>query len=137
MTRQEQLAFCKICHNKQMSSEGLICSLTNKKADFELSCKDFDLNEKEQAKRARRELELENTEEGFFSEEQKGIKSGVLGGLVMILISVVWFFGGLAADIIFYYPPILFCIGVFALIKGAIEGNISGEKHKKQKYHSE
>jgi hypothetical protein len=43
---------------------------------------------------------------------------GVLGGVLMILIAVVWFVAGLAAGRIFFYPPILLIIGIVAVIKG-------------------
>nr|WP_321406796.1 hypothetical protein [uncultured Carboxylicivirga sp.] len=46
----------------------------------------------------------------------------------MIVIAILWFFGGLAAGYIFYYPPILFIIGIVALIKGIVEGNLAGKK---------
>ncbi|MCU4162374.1 hypothetical protein [Carboxylicivirga caseinilyticus] len=45
----------------------------------------------------------------------------------MILIAIVWF-GGLAAGFIFFYPQILFIIGIVALIKGIVEGNLAGKK---------
>ena len=35
--------------------------------------------------------------------------------------------GGLFADIIFFYPPILFLIGLFAFLKGLVTGNLSGK----------
>lgn len=44
--------------------------------------------------------------------------SGLAGGVAMILIAVVWFAVGLAAGIIFHYPPILFIIGVVAVNRG-------------------
>lgn len=45
----------------------------------------------------------------------------------MMIIAAVWFFGGLAAGYIFYYPPVLFIIGVVALIKGIADGNLAGK----------
>ena len=65
---------------------------------------------------------------GIFDPEKKGIEKGVVGGLTMMAIAVIWFVAGYAAGYIFYYPPILFLIGVFALVKGLITGNISGKK---------
>ena len=42
MTREEQLVFCKQCINRKMDMQsGLLCGLTNEKADFEESCDDF------------------------------------------------------------------------------------------------
>lgn len=52
--------------------------------------------------------------------------SSVLGGIALMVIAVVWFFGGLAVNIIFFYPPILFIIGLVALVKGIFAGSIAG-----------
>ena len=57
-------------------------------------------------------------EEGWFGS----INSGVVGGLLMMLIAVVWFVIGLAGGIIFFYPPILLVIGLIALVKGLAGG---------------
>jgi hypothetical protein len=46
----------------------------------------------------------------------------------MIVIAVVWFVGGLSAGVIFFYPPILALIGIYALVKGLATGNIAGER---------
>jgi len=43
---------------------------------------------------------------------------GVLGGILMMVIAVVWFVVGLAAGRIFFYPPILLIIGFIAFCKG-------------------
>ena len=43
MTRKEQLAFCKICTNQKFhSQQGIICGLTDARADFEGSCQHFE-----------------------------------------------------------------------------------------------
>ena len=42
MTRDAQLAFCKKCNNRKMDLQtGILCSLTDQKADFEGTCNDF------------------------------------------------------------------------------------------------
>jgi hypothetical protein len=41
-------------------------------------------------------------------------------GALMMLGAVVWFVAGLLADIIFFYPPVLFILGIIALIRGFI-----------------
>jgi hypothetical protein len=56
-------------------------------------------------------------ERGWFGS----MNAGIVGGLLMILIAVVWFVVGLAFGIIFFYPPILAVIGVIAIIKGAVD----------------
>jgi hypothetical protein len=53
-------------------------------------------------------------EEGWFGS----VNAGVIGGVLMILIAVVWFVVGFAAGRIFFYPPILVLIGFGAIIKG-------------------
>ncbi len=53
-------------------------------------------------------------EEGWFGS----INSGVIGGILMIVIAVVWFVVGLMGGVIFFYPPILAVIGIIAMFKG-------------------
>ena len=81
-------------------------------------------------RRAHYQMADEQTEddddEGFFAPEQKGIENGMAGGIAMMVIAAVWFGAGWMAGIIFFYPPILFLIGVFALLKGLVTGNVSG-----------
>lgn len=46
MNREEQLSFCKKCVNRQMDLKtGLICAVSGSKADFELECANFTLDE--------------------------------------------------------------------------------------------
>jgi hypothetical protein len=52
--------------------------------------------------------------------------SSVLGGLALMAIAIVWFFGGLMVNIIFFYPPILFIIGLVVMIKGLASGSVAG-----------
>lgn len=46
------------------------------------------------------------------------INGSLLGGIAMMIGAVVWFVGGLFFNIIFFYPPILFIIGLVAFVKG-------------------
>ena len=39
-------------------------------------------------------------------------------GVLMMIGAVVWFFGALAVGLLFWYPPVLFCLGVASVIKG-------------------
>ena len=58
MTREKHLEFCSICLNRKLNPQvGLICKLTNEIADFEETCKCFELDEKEQQLRLARKLE--------------------------------------------------------------------------------
>lgn len=57
-------------------------------------------------------------ERGWFGS----VNAGVAGGLLMIVIAIVWFVVGLAGGIIFFYPPVLLVIGIVAMIKGMMGG---------------
>lgn len=70
--------------------------------------------------------EVEKAECDAFAPERAGIRMGMAGGLLMMGIAAVWFFLGLAFDYLFYYPPILFVIGLYAFFKGLVTGNLAG-----------
>lgn len=131
MTLDERLKYCKICLNRKMDfNVGLVCNLTNAKPAFEGTCPSFSLDQPEADRLITLEKAVKEEEisGGSFAPEKAGIKKGVLGGTIMMAIAAVWFFGGLAAGYIFYYPPILFVIGLYALIKGLMDGNVAGKK---------
>jgi hypothetical protein len=131
MTLDEQLKLCRVCELRKFDvNVGVVCSLTNAKPNFD-RCPTFKIDQPEATRLAeveRNARESEETGNGGSSLESKGIKMGVLGGVIMITISVFWFFAGLAADRIFFYPPILLVIGIYAVIKGVLGGNIAGRK---------
>lgn len=135
MELSEKLQYCRVCEKRKFSSTiGIVCGLTSAKPAFEVKCNDFALDQAEAQSvlaRERAATESEPASGGFFAPEQKGMKKGIVGGVIMIAIALVWFFGGLAVDRIFFYPPVLLIIGVIAIVKGAAEGNIAGEKYKK------
>lgn len=48
-----------------------------------------------------------------------GVNAGsILAGIGMMVGSVVWFVVGLMNNYIFFYPPVLFILGIIALVKG-------------------
>ena len=51
----------------------------------------------------------------------------IAGGLGLMLLSALWFFGGLAVGYIFFYPPILFLIGLGVLVKGLFQAVTGGD----------
>ena len=56
-------------------------------------------------------------EQGWFGSTN----AGVIGGVLMMVIAVVWFvLGFIYLSRIFIYPPILFVIGIAAFIKGLL-----------------
>jgi hypothetical protein len=46
------------------------------------------------------------------------VSPGIVTGLLMMVGAAVWFFVGLEAGIIFFYPPILFVLGLGTMIQG-------------------
>ena len=52
------------------------------------------------------------------SLEHRVLNGGMAGGALAMLIAVVWFAAGLMNDWVFFYPPILFILGLIAFIKG-------------------
>jgi hypothetical protein len=62
MTREEQLKFCSVCkHRKMDMQQGMLCELTNAKADFDSTCPNYDEDAKEKAKNERIEKEYQET----------------------------------------------------------------------------
>jgi hypothetical protein len=45
----------------------------------------------------------------------------VFSGIAMMVIAVLWFCGGLMFQILFFFPPILFIIGLVAFIGGLVK----------------
>ena len=41
--------------------------------------------------------------------------SGAVGGVIMMAAAAIWFVGGLAVGIVYFYSPILFVIGLFVM----------------------
>jgi len=134
MTTSERLRYCKVCSQRKMDIQtGIYCGLTGQKPAFEGKCEKMIVDQAELRKEKARLLARQQHEEkanSYFAPERKGMKKGVLGGFIMILIAVIWFFGGLAIDRIFFYPPVLLIIGIVAIIKGAAERNFAGEKYR-------
>ena len=66
MTRDEYLAYCKICLNRKIDiHKGLVCTLTNEIADFESTCPEFkeDAVKKEEIAAMPDYEEIENEEQ--------------------------------------------------------------------------
>ena len=99
MNREERLKSCKVCLKRKMDFEqGLVCSLTGKRADFENECADFEKDEKV-------ELRIDDTE-GLAKNEivnklnpevfekiksEQNFKKGMTFGLLAAIIgAVLW-----------------------------------------------
>lgn len=60
-------------------------------------------------------------EEKPSSFEGQVLNSGKWGGVLAMAVAVIWFLGGLANDVIFFYPPVLFFIGLVSFMKGTMK----------------
>lgn len=60
---------------------------------------------------------------GEWSIPSISVHPEIITGLLMMLGAAVWFFVGLAAGRIFFYPPILFVLGIGAVIRGFTGGD--------------
>lgn len=49
--------------------------------------------------------------------------SGKWGGMLAMVVAVVWFMAGMMNDIIFFYPPILFILGLVAFMKDTLRSD--------------
>jgi hypothetical protein len=52
------------------------------------------------------------------SSDNTSAAGAIGGGLLMMIGAVVWFVLGWMAGRIFFYPPILFIVGICSLVKG-------------------
>jgi hypothetical protein len=68
---------------------------------------------------------------GGHSLERQALGMGAIGGVLLCVVAVVWFFIGLKAGIIFFYPPILFCIGIYGIITGLYD-SATGKGRKRR-----
>ena len=78
--------------------------------------------EKENRKIRQKEKEQRQGNNDSMAVEKGVFNSGAAGGLAAMGVAVVWFLVGLMNDVIFFYPPILFVIGLAALMKGLMGG---------------
>ncbi|MFT6053581.1 MAG: antitoxin component YwqK of YwqJK toxin-antitoxin module [Roseivirga sp.] len=100
MTREEHIVFCKKCTNRKFDpNQGLICRITDKKADFEDECPSFNLDEFVKETIQESQVEMPNHEfVKLLSEERKAqfrqhqdFSSAIIGGvLISILSAFIW-----------------------------------------------
>ena len=136
MTRTEQLEFCKICLNRTFSKDkGLICKLTNEKADFVNKCLSFSKDEVAYQNQKLFDAKREQSKipkDYVFGLEKYGVKNGIVAGVILLIIGFGWLLLGLKYDLVFWYPLILIIVGTFVLI-GGIVNYIIRQKLKYQK----
>jgi len=126
MTREERLKSCSICTLRKLNlQKGLLCSLTDEFADFEVECESFvrDADEVE------RKFENEMAAAGDGSSgDKKDYKFNKIIGLVVIFIAVFWMiFIGIGI-----LPILVLLYGLFSVSRGLQQEKIA-LKHKEEK----
>ena len=51
------------------------------------------------------------------------IHPAITAGVCMMIGAAVWFFLGLAAGYIYFYPPVMFVLGIVSIVKGFTGGD--------------
>lgn len=86
--------------------------------DFEPPPRRTPSRKKKKKKKRKRRRSNSSDDGGVFGLENRMLSGGVLGGIGMMIGAVAWFVVGLMNDYIFFYPPILFVVGLVAFFKG-------------------
>lgn len=80
MDLKKRLEFCKKCQKRKFGDTGIICSLTEKKPDFNGRCNDFLLDPKEAQKMVAKAK--------YSDYEEKGSNNSIWGGIVIVFIII-------------------------------------------------
>lgn len=127
MTLAQKLNQCEQCKKRDFSPKnGLVCSITKEKPDFEDECPDFEIDHRIQKVVEIREEERKNnyasSKTGLL--ESMGIKNSTIVGIITMSAAAIWFFiGYFSMNTIFFYPPVLFVLGLIKFIQGLNKGN--------------
>lgn len=109
MEREEHLAFCSICTKRSFDRKhGIVCSLTEKIADFEGNCKDFEEDEKEKEINEQSANSLKSDTKRVLNKARASLF--VVGGLYIIV--------GIYEGFFMQYHDILF--GIIDWVIGAV-----------------
>jgi hypothetical protein len=86
-------------------------------------------DEDDQPRRPKKKLrpKKEEKKRDHFAMEKGVLNGGVAMGLLAMVGAVVWFVVGLMNDFLFYYPPVLFVLGLIGFIKGLVSGGRSDD----------
>ena len=130
MERADRVAFCERCIKREFSPQkGIICSLTMEQADFQGNCKGYseDIEEAGILDQKREELANQVVQQESLGLTALGISNGITAGFMTMFLAIAWFaIGYFYMDRIFFYPPILFVIGIITAIRG-----VNKKKRKK------
>lgn len=134
MDRSDQLKFCKICLNRTFSpKKGVICKLTNSKANFIGSCSDYLEDTKSKNTLEHKENFKNRIQPDFmFGLDYIGIKNGVTAGFIIIIIGLVWSTIGLLEGLIYFRPLAIILFGIIAIIISSINKSRRNRRESKK-----
>lgn len=118
-----RLELCMTCqYRKSDFKQGTYCGITNKKPNFIGDCESFEedpegVKKVQDRKRRQAEATGKIDVQAEIDAGSRGIGT-IFAGIGMIVGAIIWFVVGLAAGRIFFYPPVLFVLGIISLVKG-------------------
>lgn len=120
MTTKERLDFCTICENRKVNlKEGLICSLSKEKPNFEIKCDFFSKDKKEAERKLKQKLDAAGNAKSQYGslDPKKNISYGIflmVSGLLIFLFSIL-------------FGSIILFTGISFLIRGISQKKIIKE----------
>jgi hypothetical protein len=121
LSRKEQLKYCKVCENRTFSKrEGIICKLTNLKADFEANCDNYTGDQKTINNFNQRHNFKNRINDFTFGLEIIGVKNGIVAGLIVIGLGFAWAVIGIFRNSLHPYSLVVIVIGLIATAVGII-----------------
>lgn len=123
--RTHTLKFCTVCTKRKFDvKKGIICSLIDDIPTFDHNCKDYkeDKEVKELRDAANDDLEQSHRsskeKETTWGLDKFRLSNSLVAGVFLIVVSIIWFIAGYIKGFIFFYPPILFLMGLYSTYKG-------------------
>ena len=131
MTPELQLHFCSVCINRQPDAgTKIVCSLNINIAGMEDMCPSYSVNKEAARKMKHDSLYTEDVDDERPIIDKKPVIKGILGGGIIIVTAIVWFFAMLDANIVYVGAAALIITGIVIILRGLAEGNVIGRKRK-------
>lgn len=133
MTREEQLAFCKVCKNRKKDFKlGLICEITGSKADFINECSNFIKDEMaEESEFKKKMFATGDFTTGDNLDFEKNKKTGMALIIIGVVVALMFIVLTLPFDI-HIVDAGLVVGGAFMYYRGTEQEKIYNEHHKKK-----
>jgi hypothetical protein len=70
MELNQRIEICGTCHLRKFSDQGIVCGLTKEKPVFDLTCPDYEMDERQMVKKKEAEYAFDNSGTGGFADEK-------------------------------------------------------------------